>query len=289
MNIRIIKKKIKSVTNVKKITKAMQMVSAIKMKKAQQMATEGRPYQEEIETIIKSVSKKIDPSFSPLIGRQFDAKSLHRKLAIVIATNKGLCGSFNFNLLRFIVKNADFKNTDFIIVGKKANLLGKFSANITADYSSNVPLNSVSALFETALKKFIDKTYDEVLLFHNRFVSTLVSNPVKTTLLPVNFAEEKDIKEDKPSEKSSEYLIEPSPKQIIDSLLKSYVEEKLRFAFIQSEAGEHSLRMIAMKNATDNATDVIYNLTMIRNKVRQEKITSELLDMITAKESVESN
>ena len=289
MNIRTIKKKIKSVTNVKKITKAMQMVSAIKMKKAQQMATEGRPYQEEIEKIIKAVSKKIDPSFSPLIGRQIDAKSLHKKLAIVIATNKGLCGSFNFNLLRFIVKNVDFKNTDFMIVGKKASLLSKFGANIISDYSSNIPLNSVSAVFEVALNKFIDKTYDEVMLFYNQFISTLSSNSIKKIILPVSFTEDENIGgEVKLIEKSYEYLIEPNPKQIIDSLLKSYVEEKLRFAFIQSEAGEHSLRMIAMKNATDNATDVIYNLTMIRNKVRQEKITSELLDMITAKESVES-
>ena len=288
MNIRTIKKKIKSVTNVKKITKAMQMVSAIKMKKAQALATEGKPYQEEIEVIIKAVSKKIDPSFSPLIGRQIDSNS--KKLAIVIATNTGLCGSFNFNLLRFIVKNADFKNTDFIIVGKKAGLLNKFGANIISDYSSNTPINNVSAVFEVALNKFIDRTYDEVILFYNQFISTLSSNPIKKTILPVSFTEKENIVGDvKQIEKSYEYLIEPDPKQIIESLLKSYVEEKLRFAFIQSEAGEHSLRMIAMKNATDNATDVIYNLTMIRNKVRQEKITSELLDMITAKESVESN
>lgn len=201
-----------------------------------------------------------------------------------------MCGSFNFNLIRFIVKNADFKKTDFIVIGKKANLLGKFSGNIIADYSSNSPINSVSALFETALNKFIDKTYDEVLLFYNQFVSTLVSNPVKKTILPVSFTEKENIIGDVIlPEKSFEYLIEPDPKQIINSLLKSYVEEEIRFAFIQSEAGEHSLRMIAMKNATDNATDVIYNLTMERNKVRQEKITSELLDMITAKESVESN
>ena len=280
MNIRTIRKKIKSVTNVKKITKAMQLVSAIKMKKAQQVAIDGRPYQTEIENIIRAVSPKIDPSLSPLIA--FPEDKIERKnLAIVVASNKGLCGSFNFNLLRFIVKNTDFKNTDFIIVGKKANLLSKFSANIMADYSSNVPLNNVSALFEFALNKYLDRTYKKIELYYNLFVSTIQSNPVVTTLLP--------IKMELGQEKTSEYLIEPNPKKIIDSLLRSFVEEKLRFALIQSEAGEHSLRMMAMKNATDNATDVIYNLTMVRNKIRQEKITSELLDMVTAKESVESN
>lgn len=280
MNIRTIRKKIKSVTNVKKITKAMQLVSAIKMKKAQQVAIDGRPYQMAIENIIRAVSPKIDPSLSPLIA--FPEDKVERKnLGIVIASNKGLCGSFNFNLLRFIVKNTDFKNTDFIIVGKKANLLSKFSAHIMADYSSNIPLNNVSALFEFALNKYLDRTYKKIDLYHNQFVSTIQSNPVVTTLLP--------IKMELGQEKNSEYLIEPNPKKIIDSLLRSFVEEKLRFALIQSEAGEHSLRMMAMKNATDNAADVIYNLTMVRNKIRQEKITSELLDMITAKESVESN
>jgi len=287
MNIRTIRKKIKSVTNVKKITKAMQLVSAIKMKKAQQVAIDGRPYQMEIENIIRAVSPKIDPSLSPLIA--FPEDKIERKnLAIVIASNKGLCGSFNFNLLRFIVKNTDFKKTDFIIVGKKANLLSKFSANIMADYSSNVPLNNVSALFEFALNKYLDRTYKKIDLYHNQFVSTIQSNPVVTTLLPINFSQKKEV-ETEVKEKESEYLIEPNPKKIIDSLLRSFVEEKLRFALIQSEAGEHSLRMMAMKNATDNATDVIYNLTLVRNKIRQEKITSELLDMVTAKESVESN
>jgi len=280
MNIRTIRKKIKSVTNVKKITKAMQMVSAIKMKKAQQVAVDGRPYQSEIEKIIRAVSPKIDSSLSPLISQPED-KVIRKNLAIVIASNKGLCGSFNFNLFRFIVKNTDFKNTDFIIVGKKANLLSKFSAHIMADYSSNIPINNVSALFEFALSKYLDRTYKQIDLYHNQFVSTIHSEPAMTTLLP--------IKMELGQEKAYEYLIEPSPKKIIDSLLRSFVEEKLRFAFIQSEAGEHSLRMMAMKNATDNATDVIYNLTMVRNKIRQEKITSELLDMVTAKESVESN
>jgi F-type H+-transporting ATPase subunit gamma len=281
MNIRTIRKKIKSVTNVKKITKAMQLVSAIKMKKAQQIAIDGKPYQEEIEKIIRAVSPKIDPSLSLLIGVP-DGKNEKKNLAIVMASNKGLCGSFNFNLLRFIIKNVDLKKTDFIIIGKKAGLLSKFSAHIMADYSSNIPINNVSALFEFALNKYLDKTYGRVDLFHNQFISTTHSNPTVTTLLPVNFAM-------KSEEKSAEYLIEPDPKQIIDALLRSFVEEKLRFALIQSEAGEHSLRMIAMKNATDNATDVIYNLTLVRNKIRQEKITNELLDMITAKESVEQN
>lgn len=289
MNIRTIRKKIKSVTNVKKITKAMQLVSAIKMKKAQQVVIEGKPYQQEIEKIIHAVSQKIDSSLSPLISQPKNTE-VKKNLAIVVSSNKGLCGSFNFNLFRFIVKNVDFKQTDFIIIGKKANILSKFSAQIVADFSNNIPINSVSAVFEFVLKKYLDGSYKQVDLYHNQFVSTVVSNPVLTTLLPVSLTKEESIKSAAPSDtETKEYLIEPDPMQIIDALLRSFVEEKLRFSLIQSEAGEHSLRMVAMKNATDNATDVIYNLTLERNKVRQEKITGELLDMITAKESVEQN
>jgi len=284
MNIRTIRKKIKSVTNVKKITKAMQLVSAIKMKKAQQVVVEGKPYQEEIEKIILAVSQKVDNSLSLLINLPKDKGA--KNLAIVVSSNKGLCGSFNFNLFRFITKTVDFKKTDFIIIGKKANLLSKFSAQIVADFSNNIPVNSVSAVFEFVLKKYLDRSYGQVDLYHNQFVSTIVSKPILTTLLPVSLSEEQKSQD---GEKPNEYLIEPDPMMIIDALLRSFVEEKLRFSLIQSEAGEHSLRMVAMKNATDNATDVIYNLTLERNKVRQEKITGELLDMITAKESVEQN
>ncbi len=256
------------------------------MKRAQQVALDGRPYQIEIEKIIREISPKIDPSLSPLIGFP-DSKNRAKNLAIVIASNKGLCGSFNFNLIRFVTKNADFKNTDFVIIGKKANLLSKFSAHIMADYSSSIPINNVSAIFEFALNKYLDKTYKRVDLFHNQFISTLQSKPTVTSLLPINISQRIEV--DKiVGEKTAEYLIEPNPKQIVDSLLRSFVEGKLRFALIQSEAGEHSLRMMAMKNATDNATDVIYNLTLVRNKIRQEKITNELLDMVTAKESVEA-
>ena len=267
----------------------MQLVSAIKMKKAQAMAIEGKPYQQHIEEIIKEITPKIDPSFSSLVSQTIDRDKKLKILSIVISTNKGLCGSFNFNLLRYIIKNSDLKITDFVVIGKKASLLSKFGANIIADYTTAMPVSNVSAIFEFALKHFIDGSYDRVFVFYNEFISTLKSEPMKTTLLPVSLSLDKNPKDHAPIQKAYEYSIEPSPEQIIDSLLKSFVEEKIRYAVIQSEAGEHSSRMIAMKSATDNATEVIFNLTSMRNKIRQEKITSELLDMITAKESVESN
>ena len=286
MNIRQARNKIKSVTNVRKITKAMQFVSAIKMKKAQQLALEGRPYEEHLENIIKKVISGIDTSLSALLSmKNLDIEK--KNLVIIIATNKGLCGGFNMNLFRFIVKNIDFNNSEFVIVGKKASLLNKFGAKIIADYSAGRSLDNVSALFDFSLAHFMKDSYGKIILFYNKFISTLKVEPVKQILLPLtlDFSLEKKEKETY----TGDYLIEPDPGEIINPLLYSYVEEKIRNAIIQTEAGEHSSRMIAMKNATENANDVIYNLTMLRNKLRQEKITNELLDMITAKESVESN
>ena len=285
MNIRQVRNKIRSVSNVRKITKAMQMVSAIKMKKAQTAAIEGQPYRSDLERIIKRVVANLDPAFSPLLSRNPAAKG--RDLVIFISSNKGLCGSFNFNLFRYVIKNINFEKTDFITVGKKgASLVGKMESRIIADFSTNNAIDSVSAIFQTALIAFLDGKYQQVKLIYNRFINTLRHEPTETVLLPVNLTPTEE--EKKEHEMNNEYIIEPAPETIIDSLLRSLVEEKIRGAIIDSEASEHSARMIAMKNATDNAGDVIYNLTLLRNKIRQEKITYELLDMITAKESVES-
>ncbi|OQY67350.1 ATP synthase F1 subunit gamma [Microgenomates bacterium UTCPR1] len=286
MNLRQTRKKIKSVTNVKKITNAMEMISAIKMKKAQAEALEGRPYDEEIKKIISKIMPKVESKFSPLLVEK-ENLPVKKRLALVVASNKGLCGGFNINLFRFINQNTDFANTDFIITGKKAVYLSRLGANIIADFSANNPMSNVSAIFNMALEKYLNEGYFEIVLFYNKFISVLKTEPTMTRILPVKIevpqAEVKDSKEPK------DYLIEPAPEEIVDSLLRSYVQEAIKNSIIESEASEHSSRMISMKNATDNATHVIYNLTMLRNKIRQENITNELLDMVSAKASVDVN
>ncbi len=283
MNIRAVKKKTKSIANVKKITKAMQLVSAFKMKKSQQLALEGKPYQNHLQKIIGQVVQKIDPSYSRLIGSQ--NMPVDKELVILISSNKGLCGSFNFSLYNFLLKNVDFKKNDFVVIGRKGSLFAyKMGAKIVADFSTGSPLSSVSAVFKMVLENFLQGNYQRISLIYNRFVSTLKFETVKDVILPITYQ-----KADKEKDLEPGYLIEPSPKEIIDPLLQSFVEQKIRHAIIESEASEHSSRMMAMKNATDNADDVIYNLTLLGNKLRQEKITSELSDMITAKESVENN
>ena len=283
MNVRQVKKKTKSVSNVKKITRSMQLVSAIKMKKAQQAAVEARPYQEHLELVIKKVMAKVSSIKSPLLVTH--AKSDSKDLVIVLTGNKGLCGSFNIDLFRYLAHNVDIKNTKFITIGKKgAQFISKTGGDIIADYSSSTPLNNVSAVLKLGVEAFMDGTYKRVFVLYNSFISTIKTESTLAQLLPYKLEFKQKIEE----KEFIEYIIEPSPEQIIERILRSFVEEKMRNAIIQSEAGEHSARMIAMKNATDNANDVIMNLTLLGNKLRQEKITGELLDMITAKESVET-
>jgi len=288
MNLRQIRKKIRAVSNVKKITNAMQLVSAIKMKKAQQKAFEGKPYREFLSFIIQKVAASlIEKSYSPLLSK---TNPLAQKdLVILITSNKGLCGGFNFNLFRFLVKEVDFKKVDFITVGKKGALfVKKMGGVVIADFSSPYEEDKVSAIFKTALNPFLKGEYANVFLVYNRFLSTVHFEPVKKIIFPIKFEKEEfKVAEDK--EVKKEYIIEPSPEKIIDSALRNMIEVEIYGALIESEAAEHSARMMAMKNATDSATDVIYNLTLLRNKVRQEKVTYELLDMVTAKQSVEEN
>jgi len=288
MNLRQIRKKIRAVSNVKKITNAMQLVSAIKMKKAQQKAFEGKPYRQLLSFIIQKVTASlIEKSYSPLLSK---TNPLAQKdLVILITSNKGLCGGFNFNLFRFLVKEFDFKKVDFITVGKKGALfVKKMGGVVIADFSSPYEEDKVSAIFKTALNPFLKGEYANVFLVYNRFLSTVHFEPVKKIIFPIKFEKEEfKVAEDK--EVKKEYIIEPSPEKIIDSALRNMIEVEIYGALIESEAAEHSARMMAMKNATDSATDVIYNLTLLRNKVRQEKVTYELLDMVTAKQSVEEN
>jgi len=286
MNLRQIRKKIRSVSNVKKITRAMELVSAIKMKKSQQKAIEGKPYRSLLSFIIgKIVASGLEKSYSPLLS--LTNQKVEKEVAIVITSNKGLCGGFNFNLFRFLVREVDFKKTNFITIGNKgAIFIKKMGGQVIADFSSSYQEDKVSAVFKTVLDLFLNGNYRNVYLIYNRFLTTIKSEPTKRKILPISVDENKfQLKENKIP--SGEYIVEPSPEKIFDSVLRSLVEEQIREALIDSEAAEHSARMMAMKNATDNAEDVIYNLTLLRNRVRQEKITYELLDMVTAKESVE--
>ncbi|MFO0704062.1 MAG: ATP synthase F1 subunit gamma [Patescibacteria group bacterium] len=298
MNLRSVRKKIKSVKNVKKITKAMQLMSAVKMKKAVAQEVEGRPFRDGLYEILNKVSSSVDPSLSPLFQYQADENS--SDLIIFVSANKGLCGAFHLNLLKYILKNVNLEKSEFVSVGSKGSqAITRFDHDLIADFSSNNPINEVSAIFDMVLNAFYSKKYRHIKLLYTKYFSTTKSEVKLVDILPVPKI---TLQQADPSghslqaERTEGYraankdvIIEPEPKALIEALLKSYVEEQIRGALISSLAVEHSARMLAMKNATDNAEDVIYSLTLVGNKIRQTKITSELLDMVTAKESVETN
>jgi len=270
----------------------MQMVSAVKMRKAQLLEVEGRPYRDGLTEMIATLSKKIDPSFSRIL--QVDTSGAKRELLVVVSSNKGLAGSFDVSLFRHLLSlYPSFKNVDIVTVGSKGTQF--FSrlkdTTIVADFSGGNLILEASALFDYLLEQYSTGKYTSVSISYNQFVSTLRSDQVKKTLLPLSILdEETESNKDKEQNlKGFDLIIEPSAAEILEELLKSFLEYTIRGAIISSEAVEHSMRMMAMKSATDNAVEIIYQMTLLANRLRQEKITNELLDMITAKESVESN
>lgn len=283
MNLREVRKKVKSIKNVKKITKAMQLVSAVKMRKAQQAEVESRPYREGLMNIIQKIVVNIDPNSSVLLNPQ--ANTSTKNLVILISSNKGLAGPFNVNLFRYMFKSKlDFKNTEFMTLGSKgAQFVSRMGSNVLADFSSGHPLTEVSAIFTYAIEKYLAGEYKSVSVIYNQFISAMRSEVVQETLLPFTL----DLPQNVEKKQELEYVVEPSPEEIIDHLLKNYIEDRIRGGVISSEAVEHSARMMAMKTATDNASEVIESLTRVGNKLRQAKITNELLDMVTATVSVE--
>ncbi len=295
MNFRQVRKKIKTISNVKQITKAMQMVSSVKMKKAQEAALESKVYREILDMVMNRVISKTAQSSLPIkLSQESGAVSAGQPgdLIIFITSNKGLCGCFNLNLFKMTIGQVNFDKDHFISVGKKgAEFLLKMRSTIIADFSHQEPfVDNVSAIFATAYEKFVKGEYKKVFVIYNQFISTLKHQPFKKLLLPLDIAdiEKKASEEDKKVDVESQYLIEPSPEEVFESLLVDFLQDKIRSAIQDSEAGEQSARMIAMKNATDSAGDLIYNLTLLRNKLRQTSITNELLEITTAKESTET-
>lgn len=280
MNLRDVRKKIKTVKNVRKITNAMQMVSAVKMKKAQKLALEGREYRRILDGILRKImSSTADmnelrvPWLMPSTGT--------KRLVVVISSNKGLCGAFHSNLFRELIRQCDPHKDEFITLGEKgAQCIASLKGTVIADFSHhNDHSDAISAMFSLIEEKYLTGQYASVHVVYNKFVSSFKGVPSYEQLIPVVKLEASDV--DKTMSTTS-YIMEPSAEQLLAPLLLDYVKEKMRSAIADSEAAEHSARMMAMKAATDNAADVADSLTLLRNKLRQTQITNELLDMVAA-------
>lgn len=282
-NIKLIKRRIKSAQNISQITRAMEMVAASKMKKAQEKALNGKPYADKINQAVRVLAEKVNRHEHPLLKK---GNSQGVSLYIIISTNKGLCGGLNTNLFRFLTsKIKSEENQEFISIGKKGeSFIIRWHKKLLADFSEELPFtNSVPAIASLIISDFIKGRLKQVVLCYNNFISALNQEPILNKILPIENIEKAEKSE---SEEFNEFVLEPSPGDVLNSLLPHFLENQIRAAIFEAEASEHSARMIAMKNASDAAGDLIEGLTLLYNKARQEKITYEISDIVTARLSI---
>jgi len=285
-NTRDIRRRIKSVKNTSQITKAMQMVAAAKMRKAQNAALAGRSYADLLRKVLASLAGKQDDSPHALL----DQREVKKELVLVISTDKGLCGALNTNLFREVAKY-DPAKTVFVCVGRKGlQYLTRAQREILADFNLKESFHFLESkqVSKFIMDKFTAGEVDRVSVAFTDFVNTLTQVPRVTTILPITNFEVADVlssaetKVAAPKAEATEYLFEPSADAVLDAVLPHYVHFQVYQMVLDSRASEHSARMVAMKNATDNAKQLIKDLTLEYNKVRQAAITTEILEIATA-------
>jgi F-type H+-transporting ATPase subunit gamma len=290
-NTRDIRRRIKSVKNTSQITKAMQMVAAAKMRKAQNAAIAGRSYADLLRKVFASLADKQEEGAHPLL----EQREVKKELVVVISTDKGLCGALNTNLFREVAK-FDPESTVFVVVGRKAmQYLTRAHRKVLAEFmlKENFSFLEAKQVSKFCMEKFNEGEVDKVTVVFTDFVNTLTQTPRARTVLPISSFEVADVlsSADKqaaaPVEASSVvYMFEPNAHQVLNAVLPHYVHFQVFQMVLDSRASEHSARMVAMKNATDNAKQLIKDLTLEYNKVRQASITTEILEIATAQSAL---
>lgn len=281
-NARLIKRRITAAKNISKITKAMEMVAASKMKRAQEQATAARPYARALELSLQKVAKDSNPSLHSLL----ESHNQGYPVLIVIATDKGLCGSLNTQLLKSTFAWFEqHPNGKVIAIGKKAvhfcQLSGfEIMAQFT-DLPEKITTADVLPITTLVMENFINKTFSLVTLTYMDFINTLSQKVRPVQLLPISQQEMYDDAMATPT-LVHEYTFEPSAKVLLAHLLPYFIENTVFQAFLEARASEHSARMVTMKNASENANSLVDELKLEFNKSRQSAITSELLDITTA-------
>ena len=276
-----IRRRIRSVKNTAQITKAMQMVAASKMRKAQAVALAGRPYQEALDRVLGALHGKVDPLENPLL----EERPVHRELIVVISTDKGLCGPLNTNLFREL-STVNSANAGFVTVGKKGvQFLARTRRELLADFPANeIPrFREIRPVATFCAEKFLSRDVDQVRVLYPKFINTLNQQPTFHRLLPI--APAQIASEQKPQ--GGEFVFEPNENAVLAAILPHYLGYEIYQMALEARASEHSARMVAMKNATDNAKQLVKDLTLEYNKVRQASITTELLEITTAQLAVQ--
>ncbi|HEX3420576.1 MAG TPA: ATP synthase F1 subunit gamma [Candidatus Udaeobacter sp.] len=283
-NTRDIRRRIKSIRSTAQITKAMQMVAASKMRKAQQHALAGRPYAELMNKVLVSLQKRTNPQLHPLL----EIRPVKKELVLVISTDKGLCGGLNTNLFREAA-NFDQTKSAFVVSGKKGRqFIARTKRELLADFELKDSPSFVESkpLSKFCLEKFLRREVDKVSVLYTHFINTISQRALLQTLLPISSF---DLPKGASTEESKQdldpmlgYVFEPKAEELLGFVLPYYIQFQVFQMILDARASEHSARMVAMKNATDNAEQFIKDLTLEYNKMRQAGITTELLEIATA-------
>ena len=284
-NTRDIRRRIKSVKNTAQITKAMQMVAASKMRKAQQAALAGHPYSQILNRVLVSLRDMVSADSHPLL----EVRPVKKTLVLLVTSDKGLCGALNTNVLREAAQ-LDQENTLFVASGKKgASFIARTGRKMIADFAlpDNPTFLQTKAISRFCLDKFLSGEVDRVNVLYPKFVNTLVQKPQLVTLLPITDEKAEGVSPTGAEIAGSEatgaqFLFEPDADEVLNSVLPYYFHFEVFQMILDARASEQSARMVAMKSATDNAKGLVKDLTLEYNKARQASITTELLEITTA-------
>jgi len=290
-NLKDLKTRINSVTSTQKITSAMKMVAAAKLRRAQEAAESGRPYATRMRAVIASLAANADKSSASelLVGRA----AVKTHLLVIISADKGLCGGFNGSVARLAKHEidrleAEGKSVQVYFVGRKAaDALGstisdRIFARIEGVQGTNLGFESASEIASKIITGFEEGQFDAVSVIFNRFVNAITQEVTHTSLIPVQI----DAPEDEASESAFFYDYEPEEAEILSALLPRNMSTQVFSALLESSAAELAARMTAMDNATRNAGDMIDRLTLVYNRTRQANITKELIEIISGAEAL---
>jgi len=282
-NLKEIRNRITSISSTMQITSAMKMVSAAKLKKAQDAITAMRPYAEKLTELLQNLSATLDGDVG---GDYTSQREIKKVLVVAITSNRGLCGAFNTNVIKEVKNRSDYyagKQVDVFAIGKKGNDILSKTLTVIDNQSAifdNLTFDNVAQIAEVLTQKFVAGEYDRIELVYNQFKNAATQIIQTEQFLPLA-----PIQSDKPAS-SGDYIFEPSKEEIVLTLIPKSLKTQLYKGIRDSFASEHGARMTAMHKATDNATEVRDQLKLTYNKARQAAITNEILEIVGGAEAL---
>jgi F-type H+-transporting ATPase subunit gamma len=285
-NLKSIKKRIVSVKNTRQITKAMKMVSAAKLRRAQENVVAARPYAKKLGEVLQRLAQSQEGDGHPLLEK----RTAEKALVILVTSDRGLCGGFNANISkaaeRFIKeRKGDYTEISLLTIGRKGYEFLKNRQTIRKNYTgvlASLNYQTAAMLAQEVIEGYLAGDYDQVYLLYNAFRSVMSQDITFQQLLPISPPEAAG----DAAEIAQEYIYEPSKGELLGELLPKYIEVTMFKAMLESIASEHGARMTAMDSASKNATEMIGKLTLVYNRARQAAITTELMEIISGAESI---